>query len=1380
MADLDLQPLNSSQPSGAPGAVSAPGVPSSQAPLDLQPLQAVDQSKANDFGAQMSKGLYQHLPFGKRLVKTGDALMGTHAAEDIEATPDPEGLGGTAGRMVGDALGFTPVVAGATLAAPEAALAAGSLGIAGQVGQEKLNAGGSGPDALKDAAVAGSTNFVGGKALEGLETTLAPLFRGTQGHGDVYRNLLNPGKGTVTDVEIKSGRDINDAFQKMADERLPIKSVIQNNRDTVDTTEARAQLKGKISSLDDSLTNYLKNSDATFDLDSLQDQVVNKLRPVFKNDKDYESAVEDVQSEFDAAKRQRIGVDEKGQPLNDPVDAATLNDIKKGMWQKGYNLLAPTAQKTARIIGGTLKTAIEDAHPDDTFIKDTNAESGILQTADGILQKAHGKVVNGGALGNYLRGGVGAVVGEQIGALLGHPVIGTGAGGFVGEQANRLLNNPELVTSALSKIRDIHEFGGSVKDAAQGLVDRFGPGLKGAVKSAPDASITPEVMGGQALPYQPKIGINRALPGPRQAGQSSGPIVTPEAQPGQVAAQPKLLPKPSTVYGEGFTMNTYKPQPIQLNPEDRKDMEDLLDWTASQYKGERYSYIDNEGQRQFGGTPSGHMPSVQDVGPKNAMQMISKALLNKPMTPMQTLKVNKMLDDFKTNVKPKMQASTPGEGNEGEVEGNTSEPQKPPLGPDLGGNKGSVDIGGKNSDPFYSQAAKTIDQKMPNIATPEQIRGILSPANGVKPDELKWMGLDDYLAGKIKVSKSDLQNFMKENQVQVKEVEKSDSPSKKEAYDAYNNYVKDMTSKYDPENKGFGINDLIEMGKLSSNEKLKLANLSDDIRFDRESKTKFSQHTLPGGKNYREMLLTLPPSKPEISFDEWNKNRTSWGKPFGSMQEYLEKAPGVDKFKSPHFDEPNILAHIRMNDRIDTDGKKVLHIEEVQSDWHQKGKKQGYQEKYPVGVREDENVWVITRADGKFGDVGKNQAKTAEEAQKYADNHPEIYKYNSTKTGVPDAPFKKTWHELAMKRMLRYAAENGYDRLSWTTGAQQAERYDLSKQVDKVRATKRADGTYNIAVNKKGESSLTPIKQVATEKEIPELVGKDLAQKIISQEVGPVKTYEGGDLKVGGEGMKGFYDNILPNFMDKYAKKWGGKVGETTIPSRSQGKNIPDGAGGIVRVSDVPNNVKVHSIDITPAMKKSVMTDGQPLFSWSPVTATAGLGGVAALALGAKNAKAQEPQNRLLLPAAQYTKQEEGFRPSIYTDPSKGNKAIGYGFNVDDPGVKKLLPKEVLNGQRELSTKESDRIFAGMFNKAKNNAIQYVGNRAWNALNIKQQKALTDMSYNMGIDRLNGFKKMKIAIQSGKYDKAADEVVDSDYGRELPGRAHRNAQLIKG
>ena len=44
-----------------------------------------------------------------------------------------------------------------------------------------------------------------------------------------------------------------------------------------------------------------------------------------------------------------------------------------------------------------------------------------------------------------------------------------------------------------------------------------------------------------------------------------------------------------------------------------------------------------------------------------------------------------------------------------------------------------------------------------------------------------------------------------------------------------------------------------------------------------------------------------------------------------------------------HFSEPNILAHLRIKDYVDSEGNKVMVIQEVQSDWHQAGRKNGYQ-----------------------------------------------------------------------------------------------------------------------------------------------------------------------------------------------------------------------------------------------------------------------------------------------------------------------------------------------------------------------------------------------------------------------------------------------------
>ena len=63
-----------------------------------------------------------------------------------------------------------------------------------------------------------------------------------------------------------------------------------------------------------------------------------------------------------------------------------------------------------------------------------------------------------------------------------------------------------------------------------------------------------------------------------------------------------------------------------------------------------------------------------------------------------------------------------------------------------------------------------------------------------------------------------------------------------------------------------------------------------------------------------------------------------------------------------------------------------------------------------------------------------------------------------TNKGVANAPFKKTWHELGVKRALAWAAENGYERMAWTTGRTQSERYDLANFVDRIEITpKRYD-----------------------------------------------------------------------------------------------------------------------------------------------------------------------------------------------------------------------------------------------------------------------------------------------------------------------------------
>ena len=91
-----------------------------------------------------------------------------------------------------------------------------------------------------------------------------------------------------------------------------------------------------------------------------------------------------------------------------------------------------------------------------------------------------------------------------------------------------------------------------------------------------------------------------------------------------------------------------------------------------------------------------------------------------------------------------------------------------------------------------------------------------------------------------------------------------------------------------------------------------------------------------------------------------------------------------------------------------------------------------------------------------------------------------------------------------------------------------ADRYDLSKQVDKLIIAKYSDG-YSVKAllpNRAYPNEQTLIKDKMSESELSGAIGKDLAQKVIDRNspLGQADVYEGIDLKVGGEGMKAFYD----------------------------------------------------------------------------------------------------------------------------------------------------------------------------------------------------------------------------------------------------------------
>jgi hypothetical protein len=440
-----------------------------------------------------------------------------------------------------------------------------------------------------------------------------------------------------------------------------------------------------------------------------------------------------------------------------------------------------------------------------------------------------------------------------------------------------------------------------------------------------------------------------------------------------------------------------------------------------------------------------------------------------------------------------------------------------------------------------------------------------------------------------------------------------------------------------------------------------------NLRYEAEGGPKYADYQTEGpSKNYREVLIQLDDSVPSYSIAQHPTLEGKYtlkgpvrGDPYVSgadgnpiafdsqekamasplFQRYRNQVEPVE-YQSGHFDEPNILAHMRVNDRM-IDGKKSLFVEEIQSDWHQQGRKKGYESENKVKraeelkkIEDEREILLAEKLNLEqqaepFTSQGKDAPPEIVDRWSAVSNRinnlqsAENKLYRSKPEGVPDAPYKKNWQEMAMRRAIQMAVDEGYDRVAFTTGKQQAERYSLSKQIDalNLKPALEGDKKYVLEAWKDGRNV---IRRAVNEDELADYVGKEPAQKLIDAQPNEqgAKELKGLELDVGGEGMKGFYDKILPEYVNKYGKKYGIKVGKTNLETariikddktgryfvETDGK--VDGSHSFIDESDAKaflNNVQkyegnkeVHYFDITPEAKKSLLEKGSPLFAIPP------------------------------------------------------------------------------------------------------------------------------------------------------------------------------------
>jgi hypothetical protein len=527
-------------------------------------------------------------------------------------------------------------------------------------------------------------------------------------------------------------------------------------------------------------------------------------------------------------------------------------------------------------------------------------------------------------------------------------------------------------------------------------------------------------------------------------------------------------------------------------------------------------------------------------------------------------------------------------------------------------------------DTFFSGLAKAVDAAKRDKGTGAEWEATLRNMPGVKAEELQWTGLKDWLEGRGRVSKAEVAEFVHAHTVQLGEVMYGGAGNAVNAEgirtwlvnngDADNIDADEMEKLSEAADKaaegdldaiaileargvplsilttgrpaheeilekikalGYHVEenemdgtpileemhtpgeDLTDAQYQENYEKAK--QLLEQLQTGNSAPPKYQDRATPGGENYRELLMTLPNQQDAANreFHELgDKIQRAGGFEKVSDADYeryveLGKRPLQPSYKSSHWETPNVLAHVRFDDRIGPNGERVLHLHEIQSDWHQAGRKAGYN----TPKRGPPNDVAV----GRFFGLTQAARDSPEMMERYRTEmmeHPDYTRAN----GVPDAPFKTTWPELAMKRMLRYAAERGYEALSWDTGTTNAERYNLQHVVDRLEIGRATDGYYLKGTMR---NDVRAAYTGMTDEKLASYVGKDMAQKAIqkidaNQAEGrrlSEAVFTGEDLKIGGSGMRGFYDDMLPKTVSKLVKKWGSSVEPGTVGGTQMDKH---------------------------------------------------------------------------------------------------------------------------------------------------------------------------------------------------------------------------------
>ena len=471
------------------------------------------------------------------------------------------------------------------------------------------------------------------------------------------------------------------------------------------------------------------------------------------------------------------------------------------------------------------------------------------------------------------------------------------------------------------------------------------------------------------------------------------------------------------------------------------------------------------------------------------------------------------------------------------------------------------------NDYFYSKMEEVLtDMKQAKIGANDVVKYLTG--RGVKKDEIKYSGIEEFLDGKKSVSKDELLEFVRNNMLQIEEVELTESDTRfvEYSYSEGQNYRELLFKMPDIEytNKAMSVHwTLDEKGVL-------VHTRVSDINIDGESSLFIDEiqsdwHNEGQKVGYR-------------NFETDDKIRNLADR-LGTLTDELDKVVGdyerkrnilVAKIADNLYDAyPNSPAQ-----RVRNKAAEVLHTC-VTSFPNQDLAYERYLKSYELPADVKESIDSFRQ---EYPESLRRENELRDEI------NDQRLLMNRLRKAPPDAPLKNNYTEFVVKRLISEAVIKGYDSISWTPSDMQMHRWNRDRKTNYEMGIRDAKNPEAVAFQTAYENEYDKA-IVKTMKDFGKSYG--VQPELIEHNI-PDETWDQFKMRVEEERSKLEIDFGLSMYAEYHTFEDGYKA------------NIIDNYGAVLTIySKEASKQKIWSMKITPEMREALSGKKQVLYSKS-------------------------------------------------------------------------------------------------------------------------------------------------------------------------------------